>query len=123
MPKVGYLKPTSPNETSEFVGMISSLDLALNIRLTLNEQTGSAQAPTHKIMSRNAAGLEIEIGSAWTKTIQTANRYGETFYSMTLDDPSFDKPLNVAAFKDSHEEIWNITWRRRQENSQNQNSE
>lgn len=123
MSKIGYLKSTSPNDTSELVGVISSLDLAINIRLTPNEQSGSEQAPSHRIMSRNPAGLEVEIGSAWTKTIQNSNRYGEVFFSMTLDDPSFAKPLNVAAFKDPHEDVWNITWRRRQETAQNQNSE
>ena len=42
-------------------------------------------------------------------------REGEQFLSLTLTDPSFGKPLNVAAFKTDIEGAWDIVFRHRQE--------
>lgn len=115
MSTIGMLRPTTPGKFDEFVGQILTLDLDLSIRLVANEPGGSDQAPSHLILSKNNVGREIQIGSAWTKTIQSAQRYGEQFLSLTLDDPSFGQPLNVAAFKVDGRDFWDVTWRRRQD--------
>ncbi len=123
MSNIGMLRPTTPGGTDEFVGQILTLDLDLAIRLVPNEANGSAKAPSHLILSKNKSGREVQVGSAWTKTITSAQRYGEQFLSLTLDDPSFSHPLNVAAFKVENSDEWDVTWRRRQDRSSTDNQE
>jgi uncharacterized protein (DUF736 family) len=43
------------------------------------------------------------------------DKFGQTFLSITLDDPSFPQPLNVSAFKQPNSDEYAITWRRRQD--------
>jgi uncharacterized protein (DUF736 family) len=57
----------------------------------------------------------VRIGSVWKKTIKAQRRAGEEFLSLTVDEPSFPAPLNVAAFMTERPGIWDITWRRRQD--------
>ena len=115
MSTIGILRPTTPGEFDEFVGQISTLDHDLHIRIVANDNAAGENTPSHIILSRNNAGREIQIGSAWSKTIKTAQRLGEKFLSLTIDDPSFGHPLNVAAFKTKGGDQWDITWRRRQD--------
>jgi len=99
----------------ELAGQIRTLDLDLAIRLVrLNDSPGGSH-PSHCVLTRNRAGQEFQIGSAWRKTIQAAHRQGEEFLSIMLDDPTFATPLNVVAFKNGDGETWNIVWRRRPE--------
>lgn len=115
MTTIGHLKSITPDGMGEFIGHILSIDFDLDIHLTPNESSNHPQAPSHNIFARSASGKEFPVGAAWTKSIKTADRYGEQFLSLTLDDPSFPRALNVAAFKNANGETWDISWRRRQD--------
>lgn len=69
-----------------------------------------ADSPDFQVYARDAGDL-IPIGSAWKKT---ANRGREVtnFLSITLDDPSFAAPLNVAAFPDDAGDTFRVVWNR-----------
>lgn len=56
---------------------------------------------------------ESKIGAAWLKKPNKPQSKISEFLSLTLDDPSFPTPLNVAAFPKGNGE-WDISWRRRQ---------
>ena len=76
--------------------------LKLDLPLVLEPTGKTGDQPAYEITSGG-----VKIGAAWEKT----DRNGVVFYSMTMDDPSFDAPLNVSAFQQpgGHYEI---VWRR-----------
>ncbi|MBO6796953.1 DUF736 family protein [Maricaulis sp.] len=115
MSKIGTLKQTGPGDFwSDLRGEIRTLSFKGEIRIAIIVGTPiSPGAPTHRVFMRDAEGDHMELGSAWTKTLNRGPNAGETFLSVTLDDPSFSHPLNFAVFKDG--ETANATWRRRQE--------
>ena len=115
MAKLGILKPCGPGDFwSDLRGNIRSLNFKADIRIeTARDPHSSPNAPSHRVSVRGADGEEMEVGSAWSKTINRGPNNGETFLSVTLDDPSFAHPLNFAVFKEG--EIAMATWRRRQE--------
>ena len=94
-------------------GQISTLELELRFTLVRNEQARSENAPQYRIVARNRAGVAVAIGAAWLKRKRGAEQ-GRDFLSMTFNDPSFARPLNVAAFPSDVPEEWNILYRRRQ---------
>jgi uncharacterized protein (DUF736 family) len=51
----------------------------------------------------------VEIGAAWLKKRKDGS--GEAFLTITLDDPSFDRPINIAAFPEK-DGGYQISWRR-----------
>lgn len=55
----------------------------------------------------------LKIGAAWHRHYERGGVSGEMI-SLTFDDPSFDAPLHVTAFRGDDEFRWPITWRRRQ---------
>ena len=77
--------------------------------------SANPDAPTHRVQVRDADGDMMEVGSGWKRDISRGPNMGESFLSITLDDPSFPHPLNFAVFRDG--EVANATWRRRQEQS------
>ena len=115
MTTIGYLKPTTADSMGDLVGKIQTLDFDLEIHLSINTQSTGDKAPSHKIFAKSRSGNEFEVGAAWTKKILTAEQYGKEFLSLTLDDPSFPRALNVAAFRNADDKSLDITWRRRQD--------
>jgi uncharacterized protein (DUF736 family) len=116
MLNIGKLQAISPDGRQELVGEIQTLDVDLKIRLLLNNEQAGANAPTYHVFARGRSGSEVQIGAAWEKTIRSQKRFGEHFLSLTLDDPSFAAPLNVAAFKSPDDEtVFDVSWRRRQD--------
>ena len=97
MPKIGTLKEIVPGEL--FKGEINTLDISEAFEIRKLKKPLNDNAPTHGIFAWNKSGAEVPIGSAWLKTMSKPGREGEKFLSLTLTDPSFGKPLNVAAFK------------------------
>lgn len=114
MAKVGTLKEIKVGEV--FEGQINTLDLSLPFEIRkILASSSNPKAPSHAILAWNKDGIEVPIGSAWMKTINKPGREGEQFLSLTFSDPSFGKPLNVAAFKSETENAWNILFRHRQD--------
>lgn len=80
--------------------------LTVNLQLELVPTGKSGNNPSHRVVAN-----DVEIGAAWEKPLQS----GELFYSLTMDDPSFPQPLNVAAFPSSEPGeagVYNIRWNR-----------
>lgn len=116
MTTIGTIQETESNGFKEMKGQISTLHLNINFKLIQNKNKSGSNDPNYIINIQSLNGSDVQIGSAWEKTNQNT---GEMFLSITFDDPSFDKALNVAAFKNNPNK-WDIVWRRRQ-NTQTQN--
>ena len=115
MSKLGNLKPNGAGDFwSDLRGEIRTLNFKANVRIeAIREPHASPGAPSHRVSIRDGDGDPMEVGSAWSKTITRGANAGETFLSVTLDDPSFAHPLNFAVFKEGEAAV--ATWRRRQE--------
>lgn len=77
-------------------------------------------SPSHKVHLKTAHG-SVECGAAWQKTVRDGANKGSRFYSFTIDDPSFDAPLNLTAFvltkPANKDDFWEfeVVWRRRRD--------
>ncbi|MEQ8268302.1 MAG: DUF736 domain-containing protein [Parvibaculum sp.] len=114
MSNVGYLTPETDGGEEVLIGQIRTLELSVDLSLRPTGEGTTSRRPSHRIFAKSAQGRLTQIGSAWTKELKGPDRMGETFLSLTLDDPSFIRPLNVSAFKDADASGYTITWRRRQ---------
>lgn len=116
--KIGNLKEYRDAGGSEFHGYIACLNLDLTLRLIASSSQNS-NAPDYIVMAKNETGRECQIGAVWKKqTSRNVDGVITDFLSLTLDDPSFARALNVAAFPTGKGE-WDITWRRRQAQAEN----
>jgi uncharacterized protein (DUF736 family) len=115
MSVIGHLRSRSTNAGEILEGDLSTLLHTLRIRLEYLPKTDKPTAPAYRVVAWNNAGIEVVVGRAWLKTMNKTGREGEEFITITLDDPSFPKPLNVAAFKNSDTGNWDIAFRRRQD--------
>lgn len=115
MSRIGTLKPTGPHDFwSDLRGQVRTLSFKADLRIeAIRDPNAHPDAPSHRVTMRDIEGEPMEIGSAWSKTINRGSNSGETFLSVTLDDPSFAHPLNFAVFKEGETAV--ATWRRRQE--------
>ncbi len=113
MSKIGSLKEIKPGDL--FKGEINTLDVSAVFEIRKLKKQQNENAPTHGIFAWNKSGAEVPIGSAWMKIMNKAGREGEQFLSIALTDPSFGRPLNVAAFKTEAEGTWDIVFRHRQD--------
>ena len=108
-----HRKQTKQGEVLE--GYLNTLKHSFRFRLMPLPKTQSSNSPTFRIATWNDAGIETDIGLAWVKEMKKSGREGEEFLTLTFDDPSFSKSLNVAAFKNPDTGDFDITFRRRQE--------
>jgi uncharacterized protein (DUF736 family) len=113
MSELGRLTSANPNNLSQLTGYIQTLQTRLSIILSGDERLCDAREPSHRITARARHGGDVQIGSAWLKTAKHGPRNGARFFSITIDDPSLDRPLNVAAFRDEESGEWVVVWRRR----------
>jgi len=107
-----YTKATKSGDQLE--GHLASLDYNIQFRLTPLANGSELDAPTHRIMSFNDAGVEVDIGAGWKRKARRGDHMGKEFFSLTFDDPHFGPPLNVAAFPASEPGEWDIVYRQRQ---------
>lgn len=108
MAAIGHLT----EEKGAFYGRLRTLAVRLMIELQPNEAPQGAEPPDFIAYARDAGEL-IPIGGAWKKEVQGGRNKGMRFLSMTLDDPSFAAPLNVAAFPGEADGLpWQIVWNR-----------
>jgi uncharacterized protein (DUF736 family) len=116
MTTIGTIQETNTNGFKEMKGQISTLHLNISFKLIPNKQKSNPNDPSYSISTASLNGIDVQIGSVWEKSCQNSD---DVFLSMTFDDPSFNQPLNVAAFENNPNR-WDIVWRRRQV-QQNQN--
>lgn len=120
MSKLGTMIEVLNNGEIEFDGQIRTLNLSITFRMISNPDQSGTSSPDYLILAKNSFGHEVQLGAAWLKK---PNRFGsdqKDFLSITLDDQSFEKPLNVTAFVQADGKTWDITWRRRQEKPNNE---
>tara|TARA_R110000868_G_scaffold124226_3_gene328573 strand:- start:5410 stop:5913 length:504 start_codon:yes stop_codon:yes gene_type:complete len=115
MTQIGSLTPSQDGPETILIGSVKTLSLHLDIVLRPTGEAANSNRPSHRIYAKSGGGQYAEIGSAWTKEMTSPDKFGQTFLSITLDDPSFAHPLNVSAFKQSNSADYAITWRRRQD--------
>jgi uncharacterized protein (DUF736 family) len=96
-------------------GHVATLLHSFRFHLIRAPKSDNPNAPSYRIVTWSNAGIEVVIGAAWIKTIKRGDRAGEEFLTLTFDDPSFSRSLNVAAFKNGENDDYEITYRRRQE--------
>ncbi len=113
MSNIGQLREftTKPNQ---FQGTVSTLMFSLVFEARPAASSENANAPTHRLYAFGNAGDEVEVGAMWKKTSTRAEYEGETFFTLSFSDPSMEKPINAAAYKDKDKPgIFNITFRHR----------
>lgn len=112
--KIGTLARKLDGQSSILVGALDTLDLSLSIRLEPTGDGADSKRPSHRILAVRRDGTLVEVGAAWTKAATRADGPPTEFLSLTIDDVSMEKPLNVAAFTDDNGASYAITFRRRQ---------
>ena len=112
--KIGELKEVTFDLEEGFEGWFRTLELDLIIQLRPNPDKRSDNSPNFVVLTRTRSGQWTQVGNAWKKTRKKLGMMGEDFLSITIDDPSFDKSINVAAFL-REEKTWDVMWRRRQD--------
>lgn len=115
MSKIGTIEEVLNNGETEFDGQIRTLDHSFNFRMISNPDRNGMNSPDYLILAKSISGHDVQLGVAWRKKPTRFGADQNDFLSITLDDPSFEKPLNVAAFVQANGQTWDITWRRRQD--------
>lgn len=101
---------------NEYRGSLRTLEHQFSLRLLPQPNPdGNANRPSHRVFAILPDGTNIPFGAAWLRVSKAASHEGEEFFSLTLDDPSFSKPLNLAAFSSGKADEFEITFRRRSE--------
>ncbi len=112
--QIGNFNAQQPNdELAELLGHIKTMEFEADIKIRRGDPSNNPDAPTHSVSARSPKGNFVPVGSAWTKKIVNGPNAGGEFLSVTLDDPSFEHPLNFAVFQKENGQ-WNAVWRRRQ---------
>ena len=111
-----YLDPTTGNGQGNFTSMLMKLDFLFE--KNPDHKPEDQNSPSHRVLIRGVNGA-VEAGAAWPKTVQEGRNRGARFYSFTVDDPSFDAPLNLTAFMDTttksekdQPRAFDVVWRR-----------
>jgi len=114
MAQIGEITFETFNGRTEALGFIRTLQISTDIKLVPTLEPEGSTKPAYRIFAIRS-DTEIEIGAAWVKRMNNPPAGKEKFLSVLLDDPSFDTPLNIAAFPTDDEGLFNIVWRRRQD--------
>jgi uncharacterized protein (DUF736 family) len=102
----------SESDNAEDVqGMLASLAFSYPVRVLRVSDELDSSYPTHEIFLRPQGREFVRVGSAWEKTIARGPNAGDTMISCRIEDPSFDKPLDFALFKD-RTGGWDVRWSR-----------
>lgn len=113
MTSIGKFKSTQPHDPlSEILGSIRTINFSGKLAVVRDRASSNPSAPTHRIYLVDSEGERFEVGAAWSQSIKRGAREGEEFLSANIDDPSFERPLSFALFRDD-ESTWEATWRRR----------
>ena len=115
MSTIGRIQRRATKGGDLLEGYISTLIYNFRFKLVAAPTSANPNAPKYHIVTRNNAGIDVVIGAAWVKTIKRGEKEGDEFLTLTFDDPSFPKSLNVAAFKNSDTGDYDVVFRRRQD--------
>lgn len=112
----GVFRMANGNLTFDSNGMGRGVysNLSIKLRLVLeptDNDSARKEMPSHNVYAETAHG-PILIGAAWRKTGERGELTGKSFFSISIDDPSFDAPLNVTAFPTEKVGEYEIVWRR-----------
>ena len=104
---IGNLKS---NDDGVIIGRITTM--AFSAVVALREVNSSNErAPSHDIMGLSADQRNwVKVGAVWQ---YASNETGEEFLSGRIDDPSLEKPLDLAMFR-QEDGSYNVAWRRPQ---------
>lgn len=110
MPDIGHLMQ---DQGGAFSGRIRTLAHRLTLELEPIEpgEKRGKDSPDLTVYAKEGGDL-IPVGSAWKKE-SDRGREVVRFLSITLDDPSFPAPLNLAAFPEDHDPTqFRVVWNR-----------
>ena len=92
------------------IGRIVTMAFAATIALREFVSTNE-RAPAFDVMALSADRRSwVKVGALWE---YTSNETGEVFLSGRIDDPSLEKPIDVALFS-QQDGSYNVAWRRPQ---------
>ena len=114
MLSIGRLQTIEEKGYIRISGEIHTLEIDLEFYFVSKGDRAPENFPDYTIYAVSRSGRDVPVGAAWRKVMKAGRRAGEEFFSLTVDDPSFPAPLNVAAFQNGRPGEWDITWRRRQ---------
>ncbi|MEM6409929.1 MAG: DUF736 domain-containing protein [Pseudomonadota bacterium] len=104
---IGTIKP---NEQGIYIGRIQTMAFVATIALQAVNSTNE-RAPAYDVMALAADRRSwVKVGALWQ---YNSSETGEAFLSGRLDDPSLDKPIDVAMFEQD-DGSFNVAWRRPQ---------
>ena len=86
-------------------GVFATIRVNAPIALVPNASKASEEAPDYRIIHRKTG---FEIGAGWNKV----SGDGEPFISVTLDDPSFNAPINAALWPSEADGEYALIWNR-----------
>ena len=78
--------------TDGYVGTIHTLSLSRKVHIKANDRKQSENAPDFRIFTGRT-----ELGAAWIR--RKSDDDSQEYLSITLDDPSFPKPVHAALFE------------------------
>ncbi len=109
---IGKIITHKQGERESITGTISTMQVHIpHFWLDKNLQKSGTHHPDYRIMVAGPDNNPVQIGSAWIKETRDLKK----FLSITIDDPSFQSTLNVAAFRqEDSSDSYDIVWRRRQ---------
>lgn len=108
--KIGELKTT--DQGASYTGSLRTIAWSGRICFEQAAAKRDDNSPDYNVFAITPDGELVAIGNAWRKRT-TANNRELAFLSVTMDDPSWEKPLNVAAFpSDGDPTKLEIQWRR-----------
>lgn len=96
-------------------GEIRTRTMKLNVRLYREKKKEKDNQPDFDVREILSDGTEVGIGKAWDNTAKSGPNFGGKFISMTMDDPSFPMPLNVALFQVGETDEYDVVWTRPKE--------
>lgn len=104
---IGNLKS---NDEGIHIGRIVTLTFAATVALR-EVNSNNDRAPAFDVMALSADRRSwVKVGALWQ---YSSNETGEVFLSGRIDDPSLDKPIDVALFQ-QEDGSYNVAWRRPQ---------
>ena len=107
---IGNLKA---NGDGIIIGRVTTMALAMTLALR-EVQSNNDKARAYDMMALSADRRSwVKVGALWEFA---ANGTGEMFLSGRIDDPSLDKPVDVALFR-QEDGSFNVAWRRPQRRS------
>jgi uncharacterized protein (DUF736 family) len=90
-----------------YKGFVRTLSIEhAGIVLRPADKTGY-KGPDYRVIF-DAEEYGLEIGAAWKRTSEA----GQAFLSVSIDDPSFERPINAAMFLDDEDNTAALLWNR-----------